>query len=883
MSFANKLSARIQDSLAGCVDFCVLHARAVVVSAFLVAAAALGTTTLFLSVNTNLSGMIDPDLDFRKRYEEFARLFPQLDRTLIAVVDAETSELATEAARSLVTSFETRPDLFTDVYAPGVDTFFDSHGMLYLSEAELNQVATQLQAGLPLIAALSNDQTMRGLVTVFQGLGSQLQQGATLANFLPFLDELNRVFLAHSQGRRDDLDWESFLAAGSSERSGTRRFVFIKPVLNFQSLAPAEEAMQEAQQLANDPETNFSGAVQIRFTGDIALSAEEMRSVTDSSILAGIISLVLVSVVLTFGVRSWRLVAASILTLVIGLLCTAGFATIAIGYLNLISVAFAVLFLGLGIDFAIHFALRYEEETKRGRPLRLALSNTSIGVGGALAMCTGAAAMGFLAFTPTSFHGMAQLGIISAAGMLIAFICSLTVLPALLSLMPLTPTFDGDKRHAKAPQIRLLRHWRLWATGATMLACIVAVFFLSQVRFDGDPVALKDPETPSVQAFLELFENGATSPYIIQLIVDDEAAIASAVQDLTALDDVRGVVSALTFLPLGQERKLPVVQTLRLGMERVNLREPTDIGTEARTQALATIQGYIQQFVSAADDQSAPAALRLAESLQLYIQSSAGDPARDAELEYAIFRKLPGVVDRINTSVSGTEVTLETLPDSIRNRYISADGKFRLEVLPSQNLSDETQLRTFVNAVLAVAPRATGTTVEIVKSSDVVVESMFIATGVAGVLIFVVLLIALRSIIGVLLVFLPIILSGILTLAATVWFGIAFNFANVIVLPLLIGLGVAGGVHLVVRVLSGNGTENFMETNTPRAVLLSALTTIGSFASLSISSHQGLASMGLLLTIAISFTLLSTLVVLPTVISFLTRPVPERPESSYGE
>jgi hypothetical protein len=871
MAFAAYFVDRFYDALVGCVDFCVLQARSVVLAAGLVTVASLAVTVFFLTVNTDPTGMINSELDFRQRYDAYARAFPQLDQTLVAVVDGETSEIATEATRSLVASFESRSDLFADVYAPGVDPYFDSHGLLYLSEEELAGVAAQMQAGLPLIGALARDQTLRGLAQLFQGLGQQMQQGATLASFAPFLEELDRIVQSHAEGRDEDLEWDRFLSAGGVDRRGTRRFVLIKPILDFNSLAPAEEAMSEAHRLASDPETHFSGAAQIRFTGDIALNAEELRSVTDSVALAGIISLVLVSIVLAAGVRSWRLVAASLISLVVGLVWTAGFATLVIGYLNLISVAFAVLFVGLGIDFAIHFSLRYEEESRRGRPLRIALANTAEGVGGALAMCTCAAAMGFLAFTPTSFHGMAQLGVISAAGMVIAFTTTMTVLPALLALMPLSPNYDEPESNPARQRRHLFPSWRYWATGLTAAACVGAVFFLPHVRFDGDPVNLKDPNTPSVQTYMELFRDGASSPYTIQVLTSDETAISQLSVDITSLPEVRGVVSIFSFLPQGQERKLPVIQTLQLGVSRLDLREPSDIGEAARSGALQTIQEFMVALSQVPDAQTSAAALGLLRSFRAYAEAAAGDPSRDARLERAIFRKLPAIVDRIRTAVSASAVSVATLPEAMRSRYLSADGQYRLEVLPVSNLSAEDELRGFVDAVLTVAPQATGAPVEIIGASDVVVEAMFIATAIAGVLILLVLLATMQSIIDTLLVFLPIALAATLTFAATVLFDIPFNFANVIVLPLLIGLGVAGGVHLVARARAEGGSAAFMRTNTPRAVLLSALTTIGSFASLGISDHRGMASMGFLLTIAIAFTLICTLIVLPTVLEGLAK------------
>ena len=870
MAKKSRLTALVMRALVRCVTGCVDNAGGVIAFATVITILSLAVTVLFLTVNTDTNDMIDPDLSFRERYTDFKNTFPQVDGTLIAVIDAESPDAAGEAARSLAMSFANRPDVFSDVYAPGVEPFFASHGLLYLSEEELQQVARRLQSGIPLLAQLAGDPSLRGLGKFLQILGYSAQQGRELSGFSPFLDELTRVVDAHAKGTDAQFRWSEFLGTGGDKRQGNRKFIILKPVLDFSSLEPAEKAMAEARKIAEDPEIQSGGPVRIRFTGDVALNAEELRSVSDSAALAGIISLVLVSIVLAFGVRSWRLVTASLVTLVMGLIWTAGFATLTVGYLNLISVAFAVLFVGLGIDFAIHFALRYEEETRKGRPLTVALANTASGVGGALGVCAGAAALGFLAFTPTSFVGMAQLGIISAGGMVIAFVTSMTVLPALLTIMPLQPTVPKMRKRNRSG--RPLADWRVAATVVTLCVAGAGAFFLPQVRFDGDPIGLKDQTTQSVKTFLELFETSTSSPYSVEILSNDDTSAQQLMGRLIALPEVEGVLSVFSFVPQNQERKLPVVQALRNAVKQIpKVEADADIGDQARLEALKTIYTTLNGLAGLPEPAVALAARRLSAAVGRYDVAFGAQAVSNRELELALFRGLPKAVGRINRAVTAEEVTIATLPASIRDRYIGQDGRLRLQILPSENIADQAEMRKFADAVLEAAPQATGSAVEIPGAADVVVDAMLRATGFAGALILIVLLLTLRRIADVTLVAIPILLAGTLTLSATVWLDIPFNFANVIVLPLLIGLGVAGGVHLVMRARMPDIGAEIMSTNTPRAVLLSALTTIGSFASLGISDHRGMASMGALLTLSLLFTLISTLIVLPTLIRWFVR------------
>ena len=868
MAHRSKLAQAAAETIVGCVLTCIENAKAVLALALVLTALSIGAAATFLSINTDTAKMIDQELPFRQRFAELLKAFPQLDESLIVVVEAEDPDTATATARAVVAAFAKLPELYSDIYAPEVDPYFERNGLLYLSESELQQVAGRLQAGLPLLVPLAQDPTLRGLSQFFQVIGYSAQQGADPADFNPFLNEVQRVFESAAGGTPAIMDWAGFLMPNPPEGGGTRKFISIKPVLDYSSLEPAEKALAEARRIIEQPGLADRDKVKIRLTGDIVINAEELRSVADGAVLASIISLVLVSLVLIFGVRSWRLVTAALLTLVIGLTWTAGVATLTVGYLNLISVAFAVMFVGLGIDFAIHFCLRYEEEIRRGLPMPIAFANTADGVGGALAVCTGAAAVGFLAFTPTSFAGMAQLGIISAAGMAIAFITSITVLPALLVLMPLPePKRQAPARRRTGEHIGRLRRPAVFAT---LAVCVIGLFFLPQVRFDGDPINLKDPETDSVKTFLELFNEDSTSPYLAQVLVTDDAQARELSARLTELPEVSRVINIFSFLPSDQRRKLPLVRETRTAIGQVPLQPIGDIGEEARREALQTMVAILDELSQLPRETFSPVAARLRDTIGAFAKLSDGHPAAAAGIEQALFAGLAPTIEAMAVAFSASEVGITTLPASVRDRYISQDGHLRLEVFPTGNISDQVRMRAFSDAVLQVAPQATGSPVEVTGAADVVVEAMLQATAIAGLLIALVLLISLRRPIDVMLVLLPILLAGTLTLASTVWLGTPFNFANVIVLPLLIGLGVAGGVHLVVRSRISRADLGLFETNTPRAVLLSALTTIGSFASLATSSHRGMASMGVLLTISIVFTLICTLVVLPQLISWLT-------------
>jgi len=208
------------------------------------------------------------------------------------------------------------------------------------------------------------------------------------------------------------------------------------------------------------------------------------------------------------------------------------------------------------------------------------------------------------------------------------------------------------------------------------------------------------------------------------------------------------------------------------------------------------------------------------------------------------------------------------VPADLRERFIAADGRARLEIYPRENIQEDSDaLRVFVDAVIAIAPDATGAPIVMLEGGRAVILAFFQAAGLAVVAITVLLVVLLRNLRDIAMVFAPLVLAALLTVAATVVLDMPFNFANVIVLPLLFGLGVAGSLQLVMREIREHGTAGVLTSSTPRAVLFSAVTTIGSFGSLGLSGHPGTASMGLLLAIAITLSMVCSLVVLPALMA----------------
>jgi hopanoid biosynthesis associated RND transporter like protein HpnN len=846
------------------VDLVRRSALWVLLLAILTSAGALGYAVGHLGINTSTKEMLSEDLPFRRNDRAMDQAFPQLDQQILVVVEAVSAERAEAAADRIARGLAARPDRFRNVFYPEGDPFFRRNGLLYLDLDELESLADRLAAAQPMLAALKEDMSLRGLAGVLE-FAVEEAEGPAAGDLAPALEAMADTAQALAEGRPAALSWQALLAGGEVEPESLRRFITVQPVLDFGSLEPVARAISEIRALTDSLGLAGDGEVRVRITGQAVMLQDELRSVREGIGLVGLLSFLLVTALLTIGLRSLRLVIATLTALVAGLTWTAFFAAAAVGELNLISVAFAVLFIGLSVDFGIHFALRVREEIGRGASPGEALRDAAAGVGGPLTLTAVAAAIGFLSFLPTTYRGLSELGLISGAGMFIALFANLTVLPAVLALMPpAAGPVAGPLRLGGVIHDLVERRARAIAWTGLALA-LLALAALPFARFDDDPLNLRDPESASVATLLDIIEDSRVQPYDASILTEGPEAAAALAERLAALPEVDKAVSLLDYVPGEQDDKLAVIEETAfflspLWRPRIAAAAPDPQDRRRAFEALRATVAAIDQ------GPAAPAAARLAAALGRLDDSA---PAVET-LERALFGHLPGRLDSLAEALQAGPIERADLPADLVARKLAADGRSVVEVAPAADLRDRGQRHRFVDALQRVAPDATGAPIIITEAGRAVVEAFFQAAGTAVLLITLLLVALLRSLRDSLLVLAPLVLAALLTVAATVVFDMPFNFANVIVLPLLFGLGVAGGIHMVTRG-RGEATAGLMHSSTPRAVLFSALTTIGSFCALALSSHLGTASMGKLLTVAIGLSMVTSLIVLPALLALARR------------
>ncbi len=823
-----------------------------------------------LRVNADLNDMLAKDLPFRALRHQYYEAFPHLKDPLVVVIDGSTPDRA-EAAADQIAADLRASDRFRSVYVPWRGAFFEENGLLYMQTSELEDLAENISLVQPYLARLSRDGSLRGFVSLLAEGAADARRRQDGVELAPAFERIREAIDAELEGRHFELSWADLILGRTSTVAEKRRYVVVYPEMDFADIQPAREAIETIQAVANRRGLAPDTGVRLRITGDLALSYDETQLVRRQAALAGFASFLLVGAILFFALRSTRLVFATLLTLIVGLVLTAGFAALGVGHLNPVSVAFAVLFIGLGVDFGIHLCLRYRELTGLGQPLEQALGDTARGVGSSLVICAFTTAVAFFAFVPTDYAGVAELGLISGAGMLISLFCSLTLLPALIALTWRDePAIPAERGSGSSLMDFPARFPRSIVSGAAILA-IAAGSFIPQVRFENNPLRIRDPQADSVTAFNDLLADGRASPWSVNVLVPDLETAQTVSERLENLDAVGRTVSLRDLVPKDQAEKLGILEDIALFMPPLSDSPlPAPSYAEQRS-ALDEFDAVLESIVAEEPESELrrnARALRERMAVWFAALDKSDTPSEDLiRLEESLLGSLPERLRILYAAIEAGPVTLSDLPSEWVEQMVGRDGRLRIEVFPSEDLGRGAALERFIATVHEVAPDAIGTSVVILESGRAIVRSMRQALISAAIAIGVFLLILWRRAEDAALVMVPLALATLFTGAASVLLDIPLNFADVIVIPLILGIGVDSGIHLVQRERGTHGREeDLLASSTARAVWFSALTTMASFGTLGFSSHPGIASLGQLLTVGISCTLACNLIVLPALV-----------------
>lgn len=820
-----------------------------------------------LDITTDTTKMFSTSMAWKQRSDWMGKAFPQRENLLVTLIEAKLPEEGELTAKALVERLQADTEHFTFVQSPESNPYLIKNGLLFLDPPVLEDTLNSIVKAQPFLSGLAVDPSARGLFDALNLITLGLKEGGVdLTLYHDALHSFADALESEANGKRQYFSWEMSMSGQLVNLIGKYQFVIAKPKLNLNSLQPSGAAAEKLRQIISELEFVKSGDVKTYITGDAQINDEEFSTVMHGMVAGLFASFVLVAIWLFFAVRTWRIILPILLVLIVGLLLTTWFAAMAVGTLNLISVAFAILFISIAVDFAIQFSVRFRGQVAvslKENNIQHALVKTGYETGKQIFIAAFAAAAGFLAFTPTKFIGVKQLGLISGVGMLIALVCTLTLLPAFLTILRPNVVY----KMAGFPKLRGLdvkvRRYRYGIIAVYGVIAAIGIFLLvdQKVTFDADPFHTKDSHSEGMRALQLLMEDPHLSPYTADVIVDSPEKAKAVADRLSDLSMVRDVVWRDSLVPEDQEVKLPMLQnvaTILLPTLIVNNPTPQPTPAELRQSIAKLVQGLDEvksKTAKASPLRRIHRALKKIENLP------------DADLmrvNYDLVRFLPFQLDRLKTMLTAQTVTTRDIPNDLLQDYQTHDGKLRLEVYPKSRLKNNQEITEFVNQIRTVAPDAAGTTVDIIESAKTVVDAFRVAALMAIATLALILFLALRRLLDMFLVLMPLILSGLMTVIVIVVLQLPLNFANIITLPLLLGVGVSFNIYFVMN--WREGLHFPLSSPTARAVLFSALTTGTAFSALAASAHPGTASMGYLLLISLGCTLLATLIFVPAIL-----------------
>ena len=856
------------------VRFCYRRASLVVIAALLLGAGATYYTSHHFAMDSDASNLISKDVAWRRNGLAFDAAFPQRDNLTLVVIDGVTPERAQEAALALDSALAMRKALFPVVRDLQGSDFFAKNGLLYLPIDSVRATTQQLIQAQPFLGPLAADPSLRGIMN---GLNSALvgvENGqATMDSLTPALTAFSQTLENVAAGRSAYLSWQTLITGQKPDLRDTRRLIEVRAALDFGALEPGAAASGELRAIARNLGLTPEQGVAVRLTGPVPLSDEEFATLAERAELMAALMVGAILIMLWLAVRSAKIVLAILITLAAGVVMSLALGLAVVGNFNVISIAFIPLIVGIGVDFGIQYSVRYRAERHVTGDLEIALEHTATSVGTSLTVAAAATATCFFSFVPTDYLGLAQLGFVAGVGMIVTFFLSVSLLPALLKLMnPKGEAAEIGFRSLAPLDAFLIRRRRaiLLGAGVVAIGCLAVIPF---IQFDANPFHLRSMRVESMATLYDLMKDPETAPDTIDVLTPSLEAAAMTASRLTALPEVREARTLRSFIPDGQSDKLALISDAALLLDTTL--NPFDVlPPPTAAETLQSMDATKQKLRALAGAEATPANLaarRMADALEAVGRGGDGALMR---ADAAFVPGLKIVLSRLRAALSPQVVTLENLPVELRQDWIAADGRARVQVFPKGDFNDDATMNRFANAVSAAAPEATGAAISTRESGRTIVRA-FIEAGILSFLAMAILLsIAFRRALDVMLALTTLIFIGLLTFATCVVIGLPLNFANIIVLPLLFGVGVAFTIYFIMSWRMGG--HDFLQSSLARAVLFSALATATGFGTLWLSSHPGTASMGELLMISLGWTLLTTFVVLPALLESVRPPANAR-------
>jgi len=843
-----------------------------------------------LQFSTSRNDLVSDKLHYHHIFLEFRKEFSAED-DIVVLVESENSEKNRQFIERLGARVSAEPKLFTDIFYRGDLPMLGPKALLFLDAPTLEELQARLRQYRPFLERVV---TTTNLGSLFQLINRQFraaqratrEENQTLVGALPALERIvsqARESLVRPGTPPSPGVNTLFGSGGEAERQ--MYLTYADGRLFLLSTRPAHrgvagDAIERMRALVEATRVEVPG-VNVGVTGGGVLELDEMNQSQVDSIMATLLSLVLVGLIFVFGYHETGRPLKAMFCLLIGLCYSMGYTTLTVGRLNILTITFAPMLVGMAIDFGVHLITRFEEELRLGVHHLLALRKAMVNTGEGIYTGAFTTAGAFFAMSFTDFAGVREMGIITGGGLLVCLVPMMTMLPVMLMKGRQNRIDRGQVDEVRAPfrervENFLLTHPR-WITVGGLVVSGLCFTQFARVPFDYDLRNLQSKGLPAVVYEKKLMDSTPRS-VLFGAVVASNAVEAMRLQShLTNLATVADVDSIAPLLVQDQAPKLKLIEAIRKDLETLRFPEPsetlpdlTDLG-----QTLTYLQSYLGQAADAV--QSEPGETNLLARLRslrteigsLRTQLAHGDRRRNqlklAAFERAFFEDLRSTFSTLQSQDATSALRVEDLPDPIRNRFVGRTGMFLLQVYPKIDVWVRTNQLAFVGELRKVVPDVTGDPVQLLEYTTLLKESYQNAAWYALAAMVVLVFLQFRSLTAVFLAHVPVVSAGIWLVGLMGVFGVPFNPANIMTLPLVVGIGVTYGVHILTR-FAEERNPAILAKSTGKAVLVSGLTTVAGFGSLILAKHQGIVSLGFVMSVGVAAAMLGGLVSLPALL-----------------
>lgn len=844
-----------------------------------------------LEFNTSRNDLVGRDKKYHQIFLKYRQEFPGQD-DLVVVVESENTEKNRQFVERLGARLEAETNLFTDVFYKGDLKMMGPKALLFLDEKTLDDLHRTLKEYRPFIRQFT---VATNLNSLFQLVNRQFrtakpEQNAENESMVRALPALERIVnQAEASLRRPGTPPSPGLNAlfnAGPEAEREMYITFANGQLYLVSAHARTEALnaravERLRELVREVQTEVPG-INIGVTGEPVLEHDEMAQSQFDTIVATIVSLVLVAFIFIYGYQETGRPIKATICLIVGLAYTMGFATLTVGHLNILTITFVPMLIGLAIDFGVHLVTRYEEEIRHGRndqqALEKAMTYTGLGIFTGCFTTAGA----FLAMGVTNFKGIQEMGIISGGGLLVCLVPMMTLLPILLRRGKQNVI---DHEHppvdyrARIEQLWLKRP--AWVIAITLGLCALSIPKMFQVYFDYNLLNMQSAGLPAVMTEKKLI-NSASNSVLFAAVVADSLAQATALEaKLTNLSTVASVKSMGSYLGGDPSRQLVKIGEIKQDLKNLAFAEAdrAPVVLPQLGQTLWSLQGYlglaIEEVKKSGETELEQQLRSLRQSIGTLRQHLLADnpsavAAKLAAFQQALFKDVRDTFDALRNQDNSGPLRAADLPPALRNRFIGQTGKFLLQVYPKDDVWQRDKQEAFVREVRSIDPNVTGTPVQLLEYTTLLKnsyeEAALYSLGAIIILVF----LHFRSLTCVALSLLPVAIGTIWMVGLMGWCHMPFNPANIMTLPLVIGVGVTSGIHILNR-FAEEQNPSILAKSTGKAVLVSALTTVAGFGSLILAKHQGIQSLGFIMAVGTATCMIAALTFLPALLTVLVR------------